>query len=281
MERKRILVADDNRSLRVVLHSALSACYDVTIVADGQALADELSLHPFDLVITDLNLPHCTGSAALRRASQATVGQQRIPIMDIPVLVITGMDRDDEEVAAVQRMVNVQEILFKPLDLSVLRKKVDDLLAESLVEALPRQEVLETCVLNMKKVLVVDDDPDVRDLLSLAFESAGFQVRGAATAAAALELSLKKRFDLVLLDYALEEDIADQVIESLEEQHAGEKLPPILLVTGYAAGLSMERYAGHPEVKGIVAKPFDPEQLVEQACQLLDIKRSDAVECVA
>jgi response regulator RpfG family c-di-GMP phosphodiesterase len=42
--------------------------------------------------------------------------------MDIPVLVITGMDQDDEEVAAVQRMVNVQEILFKPLDLSVLRK---------------------------------------------------------------------------------------------------------------------------------------------------------------
>ncbi|MCZ7643888.1 MAG: response regulator [Planctomycetota bacterium] len=281
MARKRILLADDNRSLRVVLASALGAKYEVTAVGDGSALETELATHPYDLVITDLNLPKCSGSAALRRADEITVGQERITGLEVPVVVITGMDEEDEEVRAVRRMVNVKEILFKPVDLDDLCACVDSILAGDPFDIPPEQPLLKTCVMKMKKVLVVDDDPDIRDLLSFAFEAVGFQVRAAATVETALELCQKTNFDLMLLDYALEEDIADDLIEQLEARMSKEAMPPILMVTGYGDGLTMARYEQHPEVKGIVNKPFEPESLTDLACGLLGVTSGANMECTA
>lgn len=54
---------------------------------------------------------------------------------------------------------------------------------------------------NNKSVLVVDDDSDLRYLLSLRLDSAGYRVYGAANGWEALEQMEKHSYDVVLTDY--------------------------------------------------------------------------------
>ena len=56
---------------------------------------------------------------------------------------------------------------------------------------------------NNKHVLVVDDDRDIRYILSLRLVSAGYMVYGAANGLEALEQMKKHPFDVVLTDYCM------------------------------------------------------------------------------
>ncbi|MDO9511452.1 MAG: response regulator [Bacteroidales bacterium] len=59
---KNILVVDDDLAIREVLLNALSKRgYNVVVAEDGAIAIKELSLHPFDLVITDIIMPERDG----------------------------------------------------------------------------------------------------------------------------------------------------------------------------------------------------------------------------
>ena len=259
----RILLADDNRTLRTVLVSALCNDYEVHEVGDGWALAEALQTQTYDLVITDLNLPHCTGQAALRQTHHILTRLGRIKSLDLPVLVITGMDDADEEVQAVKRMANVKGVLFKPLDLESLRARVDAILEVEGLELRADLSQRQAFVDGMGKVLVVDDEPEIRDILSRCLEPDGIQVRTCATVASALDQCQKNIFNLILLDFQLEAETAEDLLLQLYERLGAERVPPVLLVSGYSESLEMARFRSYPAVKGIVSKPFDAPRLVD------------------
>lgn len=266
MSRKRILLADDNRCLRAVMLSALGQDFDVHGVGDGRLLEAEIEQEDYDLVITDLNLPFCTGSSVLRRNNCIKIGDERL---GVPTIVITGMDPEDDQVRLVRRMVNVHHVFFKPLDMAVLRRRVAEVLNESVQCPLENAGTLQTRLSSMKKVLVVDDDPEMRDLHSLTFEEEGYQVCACSSAGSASDLGHKSRFDLVLLDYELGAEMADDVIDALEEAYRDREVPPILVVSGYGDLLAMDQFGNHPQVKGIVSKSSGPDVLLGLAGSLV------------
>ena len=66
-----------------------------------------------------------------------------------------------------------------------------------------------------KRILVVDDEPDLRDALQLLLEAKGYEIVTASGGADALEILGKDKFDLVVLDYFMPEmtgrDVADKI----------------------------------------------------------------------
>lgn len=278
MARKRILVADDNRCLRTVIHHALSRTYDVCVVGDGAQLQTALETQPFDLVITDLNLPSRSGSTVLRRNNVIKVGAEQVEGLGVPAIVITGMDKEDNQVAIVKRMINVHDVIFKPLDLDYLCARVETVLKHPVPAVPPERELLKRCMRDMKKVLVVDDDPEVKDLISLSFEETGYQVRGCSSAEDALELCRQTNYSLLILDYLLEGDIANDVIRKLEEGLGSYAMPPILLVSGYGDMLTPAHLNDHPQLRGIICKPIVPSALLKQAKEIMTGSASTA-EC--
>ena len=63
-----VLVADDNQEIREMLFEALSAIdCAVTCVGDGQEALVNLEAGPYDLLITDYNMPRLNGMDLLRR----------------------------------------------------------------------------------------------------------------------------------------------------------------------------------------------------------------------
>ncbi len=65
---KSVLIVDDSRSMRELLRYALSTNdYQVTEAADGDAAFQQICLHRFDLVITDLNMGVMDGLTLIKK----------------------------------------------------------------------------------------------------------------------------------------------------------------------------------------------------------------------
>ncbi len=79
------------------------------------------------------------------------------------------------------------------------------------------------------KILVVDDDADIRRLLALRLESAGFMVHPAADAAAAIELLRTTHCDLVVCDVVMPGDDGFELLRQIRAQYSLATLPVIML----------------------------------------------------
>ena len=104
-ERPRILVVDDESSIRDLLAKTLSLSeYDVDTAADGRAALERLRLFPYDLLIVDLNMPGIDGLTVIREAKRLKA--------DIPVIVITGFSTESDAIEALN--LGVTGYLTKP-----------------------------------------------------------------------------------------------------------------------------------------------------------------------
>lgn len=119
----------------------------------------------------------------------------------------------------------------------------------------------------LRRVLVVDDEPDIRTVVRLALETVGgYSVCTCASAAEALERLEDFGPDIVLLDVMLPDMEGPVALERLREQPAGETVPVVFLTARVQSEAVEALYrAGAADV---IQKPFDPMLLageVEEA----------------
>jgi PAS domain S-box-containing protein len=115
-------------------------------------------------------------------------------------------------------------------------------------------------------VLVVDDDPDVRDFICASLSDFGYAVREAADGDAGLEAFKRQRPDLVVLDYAMPGLSGSEVAARMLRDVPGQ---PILFVSGYSETEAIRSAApGAP----LLAKPFLPDALDAAVRECLDSK---------
>ncbi len=114
-------------------------------------------------------------------------------------------------------------------------------------------------------VLVVDDDERVRELVRVTLEMEGYSVREAGSAEEALAALDDQVPRLVLLDVVMPGVDGWQMLQQMQERHGS---IPVIMFSGQldeaAEGEAEQRGA-----RGFVGKPFDPQQLVERAKQLV------------
>jgi CheY-like chemotaxis protein len=69
------------------------------------------------------------------------------------------------------------------------------------------------------RLLLVEDHPDIRDVLSLEFKMRGYEVRTADSIASALALAAEHRFDFVLCDWSLPDGSAAELMRELKARY--------------------------------------------------------------
>jgi two-component system phosphate regulon response regulator PhoB len=112
-----------------------------------------------------------------------------------------------------------------------------------------------------KTILVVEDHPETRDLLSYHLSSAGFAVRAAGGGQAALDLAGRVRPDLVLLDVMLPGGMDGLEVCRKLKQDAKTRHVPVIMLT--ALGDEVDRIVGlELGAEDYVAKPFSPRELL-------------------
>jgi CheY-like chemotaxis protein len=115
----RIAIADDDSdSLDMICEFLRSSKTEILKASSGSELVELLAEHgPFDLIVTDIDMPWMEGLAVIRSARAADIRA--------PVIVITGLTRPNLE-STVADLGNAR-LLHKPIELSALRKAVAEL----------------------------------------------------------------------------------------------------------------------------------------------------------
>jgi DNA-binding response OmpR family regulator len=110
------------------------------------------------------------------------------------------------------------------------------------------------------KILIVDDQPDLLELLQMALEQEGFKVRTAASGAAALEAVAAEKPDLILLDIVLGDISGIKLTTKFKNSDETSQIPIILLTakdseTDIIVGLSVG-------ADDYITKPFSTKVLL-------------------
>jgi two-component system chemotaxis response regulator CheY len=114
----------------------------------------------------------------------------------------------------------------------------------------------------VRKALVVDDVMTVRESLSIALESAGFIVTGAANGREALEALEKDDFDVLVTDMWMPEMDGLRLLKEIRGRKPSMR---IFGVTGGGPRLTIEAMTSLAEVWGaekVFLKPFDDDELI-------------------
>jgi two-component system OmpR family response regulator len=107
------------------------------------------------------------------------------------------------------------------------------------------------------RVLVVDDEPYITDVLAAALRFEGFEIEVAATGAQALSMALPGGFDMIVLDVMLPDLEGIEVCHQLRAAGTG---TPVLFLT--ARDTSGDKLAGLAVGDDYVTKPFSIDELV-------------------
>lgn len=116
------------------------------------------------------------------------------------------------------------------------------------------------------EVLIVDDNPAVRDMVEEAFKIGGWRSRQASSAADAVKQINLGLPDLMLLDVVMPGTTGLELMQAVRKKLDPAALP-ILIYSGITDEAQLKSASG---AQGYAAKPFNPYQLVLQANAIID-----------
>ena len=126
------------------------------------------------------------------------------------------------------------------------------------------------------RVLVIDDDPGLAEVIELLLEREGYAVERAATVRAGLERAGAGEFDLVVTDLKLPDGTGLDVVSGIR---GGQPELPVIMITSYS---SMESAIAALRAGAVdyIIKPFDNDEFlhsIERALNERRIKRENAI----
>ena len=117
------------------------------------------------------------------------------------------------------------------------------------------------------KILVVDDEPAIRDLIVAVLEDEGYAVVAATNGRRALDLLPAERPDLVIMDIMMPEMDGREAYRRLRELPELAHVPVVMM----SAASSPDQLS--PRVAAFLAKPFDLDDLLETIVDVLEGQR--------
>ncbi len=121
----------------------------------------------------------------------------------------------------------------------------------------------------MAKILIAEDDLDIRELVVLALQFHGHQVTSAADGVQAVEKAQEDTFDLILMDVRMPRMTGYEACRRLRELEATREVPIIFLS---AKGQETEIKAGMDAgATQYILKPFAPDSLAERINDVLGL----------
>ncbi len=233
-----VLVVEDDPHIATVLRTYLEADgYRVEVADDGhEAIQAARTLMPFAITL-DISLPKLDGWSVLNALKRDSV------TATIPVVVVSIVDNRDFGL-----VLGATEYLVKPIDHDRLRSVLHSL------------DELRTP--GDGSVLIVDDDPALRDVLSSLLAEDGWRVATAADGEAALAAVQVERPTAMVLDLMMPRVDGFEVLQTLRGQPTTRDLPVIVVTAKDLTDEDRERLARNAE-----------RVILKQAVPLEDLRR--------
>ena len=120
----------------------------------------------------------------------------------------------------------------------------------------------------MTKILIAEDDQDIRELIVLTLQFHGFDVKSAEDGAMAVELAPTDDFDLILMDVRMPRMTGYEACVEMKKIDSIKDIPVVFLSakgqdTEIEAGLELGAYE-------YILKPFAPDDLTRRIGEILN-----------
>ena len=122
----------------------------------------------------------------------------------------------------------------------------------------------------MKNILVVDDQPDIQELLTDILANAGYSVSCASNGVIAEEVMQEKEFDLIITDIYMPDKDG---LELITQQRSKSNSPPIIVISGGINGQPDSNYLSIAEkfgAKASLPKPFTTTELLDTVSKVIE-----------
>ncbi len=247
MSHKNIVVVDDERGMTQLLKLELeSEGFKVFSALDGKSGLELIQkIHP-DLAILDVMMPDLNGYEVLKRLKN----EESTKNMPVIMLTAKGLEED------VQKGLDLgaDDYIAKPFHGGLLIKRIRMLLNKFGGASRP------------KKILIAEDEPEMRKMLALELETSGYQVFEAADGQEAFKLAQDIKPDLIISDVLMPNMNGGELIKKIRETDFGREIPVMVLT---ARG-KMKDYFDVMDVNEFVVKPFEPHDLLERVRTLIE-----------
>jgi DNA-binding response OmpR family regulator len=110
--------------------------------------------------------------------------------------------------------------------------------------------------------MIVDDDPDVTKFLDIMFRHNGYETCIAPDGKAAVEVFLKEKPDLITLDLEMPEEWGPRFFRKISKAKGFNT--PVIVISGVSG-----REFSIPKAKAFFAKPFDADEVLRKAREIL------------
>ena len=112
-----------------------------------------------------------------------------------------------------------------------------------------------------EKILCIEDEPQMIDLIRLILETGGYRVVAAQGGEEGLEMMRSDRPDLILLDIMMPEMDGGDVYHRMQQEPDLIQIP-VIVVTAKAAPIDKVLWMNVAQVDDYVTKPFGPDDLL-------------------
>ncbi len=242
-----ILIVDDSALVRKALTRQLGKFgARVTQAEDGQQGVEAALADHFDLIISDVEMPHLDGFGLCEKLKDtpATRG--------VPVVMLSSLDTDRD----IERGFKAGAAAY------VSKSEVQTQLIETIESVLEKSRFHHN-----RLVLVVDDSHTIRRLVTQALEEAGFQVITAENGKQALKHVDEQRPDLIISDVDMPEMNGIDFCKTLHADPALAVIPFVIMSA--SSDRAMMRRLLSLGAAGYLVKPFNLEQIVITVERLL------------
>jgi response regulator RpfG family c-di-GMP phosphodiesterase len=247
LDQPRILIVDDSATIRKALNRQMEAYgARVTQAEDGEQAWEAALIADFDLIITDVEMPRLDGFGLCRRL------KSNVRTRGIPVIILSSLDADKDIEQGFK--VGAAAYISKSEAPGHLNSTIEDVLKQFSFS-------------HSRRILVVDDSPTIRKLVSKALEEAGFQVMTAENGKHAFIRIAEHRPDLIISDINMPEMDG---IEFCKAIHADPHLAviPFVIMSANSDRAIMRRLLSWG-ASAYLVKPFNLEQIVITVERLL------------
>jgi len=208
----RLLIVDDDIDLLDVTARALSRQgFDVTAAEDGAHAIELVRERPFDVVVLDVRMPGMNGEEVFR------VIKRIVP--NVPVIMLTGHGTVQQAFKISRE--GVFEYLTKPCDVDKLVKVARRAVHETRAEPAATDSV---------RVLLVDDDVEFTETLSMTLTRRGFNVVAKTCGADALAAIGDGAFDVAVVDLVMPDMDGLELLKRMKRSQPGVE---VLMLTGH------------------------------------------------
>jgi len=113
----------------------------------------------------------------------------------------------------------------------------------------------------VKRILCIEDDPEMIDLIRLILGRRGFKVSGAAGGTAGIKAVREQLPDLVLLDLMMPDMDGWEVYQQMKAEESTRNIP-VIVVTAKAQSIDKVLGLHIAKVDDYISKPFSPQELM-------------------